>query len=241
VDTSSSSCSGVGENCWLTRCCSNTSLRCFMKNEAWAGCKESCIRGIHADDPSNARTNWTCILVLLTLPPTFGEQRQQPPSLHQQRLPVAEPVNNMHYLQQRPQRLQVISGPAPWSSARDTPKIGQLFCFSLIQPMGYELKMVQDQYSLRTSIFACDKFAVYSNSEMAIAPGINTRIVESDLKCEFHEIAWNAWIFIAVWKRVIEDGFYRSHSWTVKADADAVFFFPIGFVPLCGNTAQQDI
>jgi len=219
---SSSSCSAVGENCWLTRCCSNTSLRCFMKNEAWAGCKESCSRGIHADDPLSARTKWTCMLVPLS--ETQARQRQIAPSPHGEGVQVAEPSSNMQYLQRRPHAPQVASGPAPWSSATGTEEHGELFCFALIQPSGYEPKMLEDQYGLRTSIFACDKYAVYSNTVMAIAPGVNTRMVESDLKCEFHEIAWNAWIFIAVWKRVIEDSFYKSYSWTVKADADAVFF-----------------
>jgi len=153
-----------------------------------------------------------------------GQQGQAAQTPHGGGAQAPEPSSSMQYLQQRPQKPRVASGPAPWSSATGTEDDGELFCFALIQPSGYEPKMLKDQHGLRTSIFACDKFAVYSNTVMEIAPGVETRVVDSDLKCEFHEIAWNAWIFIAVWKRVIEDGFYKSYTWTVKADADAVFF-----------------
>jgi hypothetical protein len=36
--------------------------------------------------------------------------------------------------------------------------------------------------------------------------------------------ALNNDIFLALWGRIVKDGAYMSHDWTVKADADTVFF-----------------
>jgi len=104
---------------------------------------------------------------------------------------------------------------------------GSLWCFSLIQPKGYEKGMLQWQWARRASIFACDGFGVYSNKKIEVAPGVTTSIVDSNLKCNFggdSGTALNAWIFIAVWKQVIADAEYKKYDWVVKVDPDAVFF-----------------
>jgi len=51
--------------------------------------------------------------------------------------------------------------------------------------------------------------------------------VESDLKCKVggeFKTALNTEIFMVVWSKVVGDGRYRLHDWTVKVDPDAVFF-----------------
>lgn len=100
----------------------------------------------------------------------------------------------------------------------------RLFCFVLIQSNGYEIELMQDQYNMQTSIYACESFALYSNRAYEVVPGITTSVVADDLKCEFHEIAWNTNIFISVWHKVVTQGWYQSQDWTVKVDADATFF-----------------
>eukprot|EP00440_Ansanella_granifera_P006103 gb/GFBE01006619.1/.p1 GENE.gb/GFBE01006619.1/~~gb/GFBE01006619.1/.p1 ORF type:complete len:422 (+),score=80.39 gb/GFBE01006619.1/:1-1266(+) len=104
-----------------------------------------------------------------------------------------------------------------------------LFCFSLMLPKGYETELLAWQFVNQASIFACDKYAVYTNVSMEVGrnTGLFTRVVDSDLHCELggdSYSALNAWIFIAVWKRVLDDGYWREYPWTVKADPDAVFF-----------------
>jgi hypothetical protein len=98
-----------------------------------------------------------------------------------------------------------------------------LFCFALVNPESGEPELIQMQHQLGISIFACDSSRVYSNRQFELAHGVTTVPVASDLKCEFHEIAWNTWIFVAVWRAVIDDARWDSHGWTVKTDADAVF------------------
>lgn len=102
-----------------------------------------------------------------------------------------------------------------------------LYCVALVQPHGYEKDFMEFQHSLRTSMFGCDAFGVYSNSSFWVAPGVWTGDIDYSLECELggeFGTALNSWIFMAFWRKVLADGLYRKHDWTVKADADAVFF-----------------
>jgi len=104
---------------------------------------------------------------------------------------------------------------------------GSLYCLALIQPHGDELTLLQMQHAERVSMFACEEHAIFSNAEVKVGPGVHTKVIESDLKCEVGGdagTALNAGIFIALWKKVIDSGRFRFHDWTVKIDPDAVFF-----------------
>jgi len=104
---------------------------------------------------------------------------------------------------------------------------GSLYCFALMLPHTYEQDLLAMQYDRNASLFGCDGYSVYSNREIQVAPGVNTSIVKSDLKCgkggEFGT-ALNLDIFLAVWTKVVEEQHFRQHHWTVKVDPDAVFF-----------------
>lgn len=104
---------------------------------------------------------------------------------------------------------------------------GTLYCFALMLPGSYEQTLLAMQHKKKVSLFACDEFAVYSNKVIQVAPGVNTSVVNSDLKCgkggEFGT-ALNLDIFIAVWTKVIQEARFQHHDWTVKVDPDAVFF-----------------
>lgn len=88
-----------------------------------------------------------------------------------------------------------------------------LFCFVVVtedgaagegdpaEP-GFEVALLEQQRSIGGGVFACDGSAVYSGKEASV----NTKV------------------FMDIWGRVLEDGAYRKHDWTVKADVDAVFF-----------------
>mmetsp|Transcript_51825 Transcript_51825/g.134929 ORF Transcript_51825/g.134929 Transcript_51825/m.134929 type:complete len:496 (-) Transcript_51825:391-1878(-) len=108
-----------------------------------------------------------------------------------------------------------------------TPQAGQsLFCFSLMMPYGYEPVLLGWQFEQGASIFACDEYAVYSNVTLTVAPGLTSQPIASSLACakggEF-KTALNTDIFIAVWARIVSDGRFRFHDFTVKVDPDAVF------------------
>lgn len=53
-------CSDATEDCTHTRCCHNSNLTCFEKNEYWSGCLPSCEVGIHLEDEVSVRTPWSC-------------------------------------------------------------------------------------------------------------------------------------------------------------------------------------
>lgn len=102
-----------------------------------------------------------------------------------------------------------------------------IYCFALMQPTGYELGLTTMQFEQGVSIFSCDEYALYSNKVLEVVPGVFTHQVDSDLKCEYggeFMTALNTPIFFAVWDKVVEDGRFKLHEWTVKADPDCVFF-----------------
>uniref|UniRef100_A0A7S1WUN5 Uncharacterized protein n=1 Tax=Alexandrium catenella TaxID=2925 RepID=A0A7S1WUN5_ALECA len=105
-----------------------------------------------------------------------------------------------------------------------------LFCWSLARPRGDERDLLELQYREGASIFACDEFAFYSSSETNITGQggsiVQAVVVPHNMSCKLgnFQAANNTRIFLKVWKKLIDDGRYRFHAWTVKSDPDAVFF-----------------
>jgi len=110
-----------------------------------------------------------------------------------------------------------------------------LFCFSVMMPTGMELTLVKNQLSRGVSIFACDRWAVYSSEEVWLSPGPPEVVKASNLGLDFNRspehvagaltATWlNTENFIKAWDAVIKDGFFWENSWAVKVDPDAVFF-----------------
>jgi len=57
-------CSNSGDSCQESKCCVDTSLTCYEKNQYWAGCKSSCTPGsIDPTDPAQWQTPWTCAVL----------------------------------------------------------------------------------------------------------------------------------------------------------------------------------
>jgi len=88
-----------------------------------------------------------------------------------------------------------------------------LFCFMAVLPGSAEMALVQLARDRKSSIFGCDGNAIYN--------------VE---KSEYH--TWetgqstlvNTKSFVKIWDQVKNDGRYSTFDWTVKVDADCVFF-----------------
>lgn len=116
----------------------------------------------------------------------------------------------------------VVSGlPFNW----DAP--ASLFCFALMQPMGYERTLVEMQYKQRWGIFGCNEYQVISNASVQLAPGLVTSVIASDLICEMggeFNTALNTDIFLLVWQKVFDETRFQYSDWTVKVDPDCVFF-----------------
>lgn len=104
---------------------------------------------------------------------------------------------------------------------------GSLFCFALVVTNSTEKELLHLQYKEQIGIFACDEYEVYSNTSIKITKDFTTSVVDYNLECKIggeFRTALNLAIFMHLWKKVIKDGRFRHHHWTVKADADAVFF-----------------
>jgi len=116
----------------------------------------------------------------------------------------------------------VISGlPFPWV------KPGSIFCFALMQPVGYERQLMELHYQKGWGIFSCDEYEVISNQSIVVGPSVTTSVVNSDLVCKFggeFGTALNTDLFLQVWQVVFADQRYQFNDWTVKADPDCVFF-----------------
>jgi len=113
------------------------------------------------------------------------------------------------------------------ASSMQNTKTHSLFCFSLTRPAGYEVELLKWQFQHQASIFGCDDYDIYSNRTVNIGLGVDTQVISSDLMSVYDgrtDTVLNAWVFIAVWKKVTSGGRYQAHAWTVKVDPDTVFF-----------------
>mmetsp|Transcript_18125 Transcript_18125/g.34188 ORF Transcript_18125/g.34188 Transcript_18125/m.34188 type:complete len:411 (+) Transcript_18125:2-1234(+) len=68
-------CSDFEQDCRETKCCASSSMRCYKKDEYWAGCLWSCSPGqVRQEDPQQFQTPWSCDVLgtplTTTLPPT---------------------------------------------------------------------------------------------------------------------------------------------------------------------------
>jgi len=110
-----------------------------------------------------------------------------------------------------------------------------LFCFEFISPTGIEPRLLKLQYTSNTSIFTCDEFAIYSRERVEVTRLITA--VPIDKIDEDHALVQcqdeaeeqgatlcaTAKVFTRIWSKVIAEGRFRFHQWTVKTDPDAVF------------------
>lgn len=125
-----------------------------------------------------------------------------------------------------PRKKARLFGLVSGTPVRETLPSSMLYCFAVVIPWGFEPKLVRLQYDEGSSIFDCDAHTVYSSRAMTIAPGVKISIVHEDLRCKFggeFYTCLNTGIFKAIWTRVLNDGVYLFHNWTVKVDPDSVF------------------
>lgn len=111
-----------------------------------------------------------------------------------------------------------------------------MFCFAVYtkntgsSKVSHEKELLTRQYAQRVSLFACDAHAVYSDVEVSLGDGLVTQKlvdVEGDFYFAKRKItgSWvNTGMFTQAWKAIGRAGQYLNYDWTVKVDADAVFF-----------------
>lgn len=115
----------------------------------------------------------------------------------------------------------------------EAPLVPTVFCYVLIMASGYEAGLVRAQVSQGVGIFSCDAFTVYSNESIQLGPlrqtgpEVATDIVPGSLSVPYGGkwfTALNTGIFLRVWQIVAANALFQANDWTVKADADCVFF-----------------
>jgi hypothetical protein len=118
----------------------------------------------------------------------------------------------------------VVSG-LPCQVGWDANPLNTMFCWALTQPDGYEPKLLEKQSKAGVSIFACDEYSIYSNQVFNVGDVV-TSVVHHNITAVYggeFMTALNTKIFAAVWDKVIQEGRFEYHSWTVKVDPDSVF------------------
>jgi hypothetical protein len=100
-----------------------------------------------------------------------------------------------------------------------------LFCWMAVQAEGYEVGLAMAQLEKKLGTFACDASAVISTEDLGL-DGVDTLVI-GNMKVEGYTAdagtSPNAPVFVEAWNKINEDGRFRDHDWTVKADPDAVF------------------
>lgn len=98
-----------------------------------------------------------------------------------------------------------------------------LFCFTVTRSGEDQFKLVRKQQELGAGIFGCDEVLVLSDVERQLGKHRTTFISHNTLSHKEGKIK-NSDLFLEVWHKVKVDGRYKTADWTIKADADTVFF-----------------
>ena len=53
------SCSVPGQDCHTSQCCQDQAMKCYQKDQVWAGCKSACTPGV-SSEPAHYQTPWSC-------------------------------------------------------------------------------------------------------------------------------------------------------------------------------------
>jgi len=232
-------CTGEFQDCRATRCCKRSGQTCYEKNEYWATCMDSCAPGLHAGD-TDAKP-WTCRPLANR---TRFESGCAWPGQECTKFGACcsrgfqcvtktdawagcTPVERGPWTNNVPAAKvaipkgwqgEVLGGwraeymVAPAGAGKQTAGTS-LFCFMAVLPGSPEQALVEAARIRKAHIFGCEGNAIYDSSKSKFHTwdtGVSTLV--------------NTAAFVKVWDHVKEDGQFAQHDWTVKVDADCVFF-----------------
>jgi len=200
-------CSQIGKSCADTKCCAWTGYDCYEKNATWASCLTQCI----PNKPNGGIANKMAYQA--------GAPEDNPPA---------------HW---KPFFQEV--GPGPWTCKRLAPPMAHgwqrgtsLYCFTVAltdnggKKKVPDLDLVKTAQKLKTSIFACDKWRVFSNVMAPLANGETTVKVDyphTEGRRPNTKIWVNTRLFFNVWGKIKAEMTWPSFSWVVKVDPPSVF------------------
>ena len=113
----------------------------------------------------------------------------------------------------------------------------RLFCYSVVMPSpSYEVGLLKYQLRERAGIFSCDGFAVFSNVS-SLDNGTDIPVVRAIkgpmtaprapwMKRLTNGDALNTPLFMHAWKWFADTKTHEQYDWTIKLDADTVFYAP---------------
>jgi len=100
-----------------------------------------------------------------------------------------------------------------------------LFCVTVGTATGDEKKVLQHQIKKRTGVFGCDEFDVFSAGQaVELGHWAGKKFVTRALPEGVLEEGLTQSSFMVSWRKIKEDGRFRSHDWTVKVSPETVFF-----------------
>merc|ERR550532_448024 len=90
---------------------------------------------------------------------------------------------------------------------------------------------MKEQKNKNAGIFACNEFAIFSNSTTLLDTDkpspVHVNLLDFSLSVPYGgkwHTALNRHVFNLIWKEIVSLGSYRKHDWVVKADPDCVLF-----------------
>lgn len=243
-----SKCSPLGTNCQSSKCCAQPGYTCFKKNNAWAGCKASCLAGPDlwdvdpapwdctqlgprtpgASKPQGAIANWVAETCTAGLSSCQATQCCKNPGMQCYQ-------KNAYHAACQKSCFRGVHSNDPDKTAWTCKKLGprtpgnwthpSFFCWLLTRSSGDEANLVKMQLLNKWGIFQCEEWAVFSDVAMDLGLGEQTTPI-GDLTSPKGK--WGSWlntmVFSKAWHSIYESGQYLNHDWIVKADPDAVFF-----------------
>ncbi|CAK0848583.1 unnamed protein product [Prorocentrum cordatum] len=194
--TEHSMCSHFYDDCRDSQCCLDPHSSCFEKDEGYAACRPSCEPGVHPEEAPEKQTPWTCTLL--------------------SRGGVPAPADT--------------TTAAAAAAAR---RSAELYCFVLVMAGSYEVALMENAVAKGTSVFQCDGYDVFSGEPLQLGEDVGSgrqvvaTTVDGSLKVEkggVYNTALNSAVFARLWGQVLAGGQAPKHDFTIKVDADAVFF-----------------
>jgi len=235
----SSVCSALGEDCTTTKCCQHGGQTCFEKTEYWAMCMDSCMPG-HSLPGDDNTDPWSC--------KTLGDrakfevgcawagedcsttkrccQRGYQCLMKNEYWSACTQVEVGPWNSSVPQSTKLV--PEGWDGTNlggwrsefevyGVPKeyaaSSTLFCFMAVLPDSAETVLVDLARQRKASVFGCEGHRIFDSTQSKF-----------QMWGTGHSTLVNTETFVKIWDLVREDGQYLFQDWTVKVDADAIFF-----------------
>jgi len=222
-------------------CCRNAGEQCFKK-DAWYGeCRAACdlpgwnCEAVGARTPATPRTKNPPA----AMPPwAFGQCSGLNQGCSESRCCLGMDVQcyekDAYYAQCRS---SCAPGPhaddgngnwtckelGPRSYGVSTKGFPSLYCFAVIRTNGYEVGLVGAQAARWVGIFACDEQSLLTaDGTITIGTTTSIRFPGAPVGISVDNTAGNTKLFVNAWAAVVNAGVWRRHTFTLKADPDAV-------------------